>query len=217
VGQEYSISERLQSRGEELLNSLSHGVGFALAALGLPVLIVGAVRKESPAAIVGASIFGATMVLLYVTSTVYHALPHSRLKERFRILDHAAIFLLIAGTYTPFTLGVLWGAWGWSLFGVVWGLAVIGIAMKMIGGTRFEFFSITLYVGMGWIALIACRPLLLYLPANGWIWLLAGGFAYTAGVIFYAADRLRYLHFVWHLFVLAGSSCHFVAVLNYAA
>jgi hemolysin III len=217
MAQEHSICERLQTRGEEILNSLSHGLGFALASIGLPVLILGAVRRESASAIVGASIFGATVVLLYLVSTVYHALPLSRLKHRFQVVDHAAIFLLIAGTYTPFTLGVLWGAWGWSLFGVVWGLAVIGIGLKAVGGVRFPFLSTSLYVGMGWLGIIACRPLWLYLPSNGWFWLLSGGVAYTAGVVFFAADRIRYLHFVWHLFVLAGTSCHFIAVLNYAS
>src|SRR5262249_36113291 len=126
-------------------------------------------------------------------------------------------FLLIAGTYTPFTLGVLWGGWGWSLFGVVWGLAVIGIVLKAFAGVRFPILSTLLYVGMGWLGVVACGPLWVYLPLNGWIWLLSGGFAYPAGVAFFAADRICYLHFVWHLFVLAGSSCHFVAVLNYAA
>jgi hemolysin III len=217
VDHDPSISERLQTRGEEILNTLSHGLGFALASVGVPILVVAAVRRESPSAIVGASIFGATMVLLYLASTLYHALPHSRLKQLFQVLDHSAIFLLIAGTYTPFTLGVLWGAWGWSIFGVVWALAIFGIALKSIVGPAFPLLSTCLYVGMGWLGVVACRPLWLYLPASGWIWLLAGGAAYTAGVAFYVADRIRYLHFVWHLFVLAGTSCHFVAVLNYAA
>jgi hemolysin III len=209
--------ERPQTLREELFNSLSHGIGFALASGGVPILVVGAVRHDSAAAIVGASIFGATMVLLYLASTVYHALPQCRLKEWFQIIDHSAIFLLIAGTYTPFTLGVLWGAWGWSLFGVVWGLAAVGIVLKALGGVRFPLLSTLLYVGMGWLGVVACGPLWAYLPLNGWIWLLSGGVAYTAGVAFFAADRILYLHFVWHLFVLAGSSCHFVAVLNYAA
>src|SRR5262249_2541482 len=148
---------------------------------------------------------------------VYHALPHSRLKELFQVIDHGAIFLLIAGTYTPFTLGILRGAWGWSLFGVIWGLAALGIGLKAIGGVRFPLLSTSLYVGMGWLAIIALKPLSLYLSSGGWIWLVSGGVAYTAGVAFYAADRIRYLHFVWHLFVLAGTSCHFVAVIGYAA
>ena len=212
-----SICERLQTRGEELLNSVSHGLGFVLASIGVPILVLGSVRRESASAIVGASIFGATMVLLYLASTVYHALPHSLFKQRLRIVDHSAIYLLIAGTYTPFTLGILWGAWGWSLFGVIWGLAIMGIALKTVGGVRFPLLSNFMYIGMGWLAVIALRPLWLYLPSSGWFWLLSGGVAYTAGVAFYAADRIRYLHFVWHLFVLAGSSCHFVAVLWYAA
>jgi hemolysin III len=217
MAQDNGICERPQTRREELLNSVSHGLGFALASAGVPILIVGAVRHDSASAIVGASVFGATMVLLYLASTVYHALPQCRLKDRFQIIDHSAIFLLIAGTYTPFTLGVLWGGWGWSLFGVVWGLAAIGIALKALAGVRFPLISTSLYVGMGWLGVVACAPLWHYLPSNGWIWLLSGGVAYTAGVAFFAADRFLYLHFVWHLFVLVGTSCHFVAVLNYAA
>jgi hemolysin III len=209
--------ERPQSRGEEIANSISHGVGFLLAALGLPILIIGAIQRQSAAAVVGAAIFGGTVVLLYLTSALYHALPHNRAKQVFQILDHSAIFLLIAGTYTPFTLGVLRGAWGWSLFGVIWGLALFGVALKSIGGIRFPVLSTALYVAMGWLGLIAFRPLWLYLPAEGLAWLISGGLAYTAGVGFFAVDNIRrYAHFVWHLFVLAGTSCHFVAVLLYA-
>jgi hemolysin III len=218
IVQEPTSRERPQSLSEEIANSLSHGLGFLLASLGVPVLIVGAARRESAAAVVGASIFGATMVILYLTSTLYHALPRNRLKHAFQIIDHSAIFLLIAGTYTPFTIGILWGGWGWSLFGVVWGLAIMGIAVKAVAGVRYPALSTLLYVAMGWLGLVAIGPLWVHLPASGWLWLISGGIAYTVGVAFFAVDGiLRYAHFVWHLFVLAGTSCHFIAVLLYAA
>jgi hemolysin III len=166
---------------------------------------------------VGASVFAATMLLLYLTSTLYHALPRNRAKSVFQVLDHGAIFLLIAGTYTPFTLGVLRGPWGWTLFGIVWGLAFAGVVLKAISGVRFPTLSTLLYLAMGWLALIAVKPLWLHVPAWGLFWLLAGGFAYTVGVFFFVVDdRFRYSHFIWHLFVVAGTACHFVAVLWYS-
>jgi hemolysin III len=157
------------------------------------------------------------MMLLYITSAFYHILPVSSAKRVFRILDHSAIFLLIAGTYTPFTLGVLRGAWGWTLFGLVWGIAVVGVVLKSIGGVKYKRLSTILYLAMGWLIIIAVKPLWLNMPSSGHFGLLAGGAAYTAGVGFYAAKRIPYAHFVWHLFVIAGTSCHFVAVLRYAA
>ena len=208
---------RKQSLGEEIANSVSHGIGLAAAIAALPILVVTAVGDGGAGRIVGATIFGVTMVLLYLTSTLYHALPRNRAKRVFQVLDHGAIFLLIAGTYTPFTLGALSGAWGWALFGIVWGLALTGIVAKAIGGTRYPNLSTILYVGMGWLVLIAIRPLWLHVPAWGLFWMLAGGIAYTAGVAFYTARRVRYCHFVWHLFVMAGTACHFAAVLWYAA
>jgi hemolysin III len=205
------------SLGEEIANSVSHGVGL-LAALGaVPFLVIAAVRRGSASGIVGASVFSATLVLLYLASTMYHALPRHKAKRVFRILDHGAVFLLIAGTYTPFTLGVLRGTWGWALFGLVWGLAVLGIVLTAAGGIRYPRLSTGVYLGMGWLVLIAIRPLWLRLPLAGLLWLLAGGIAYTVGVRFLAAKRMPYSHLVWHLLVLAGSSCHFVAVLWYAA
>jgi hemolysin III len=181
----------------------------------LPVLVLGALG-EGPAAVVGAVVFATTMALLYLTSTLYHALPASRSKRIFQILDHGAIYLLIAGTYTPFTLGVLRGPWGWTLFGLVWGLAAAGILLKAKGELRHPWISTGLYLAMGWLVVVAARPLWLQVPAWGLFWLAAGGVAYTAGVGFYAASRLPYRHFVWHLFVLAGTACHFVAVYRYA-
>jgi len=210
-----ALQHRAQSRGEELANSVSHGLGFLAALMALPVLVVGAV-PHGAAAIVGASVFAATMALLYLASTLYHALAPNRAKRVFQILDHAAIYLLIAGTYTPFTLGVLRGPWGWTVFGCIWALAVGGIALKAVGGVRYPRLSTGLYVVMGWLVLVAAKPLWHAMPGWGLFWLVAGGVAYTAGVGFYAADRMRYAHFVWHLFVLAGTACHVIAVLRYA-
>ena len=204
----------MQSLGEEIANSISHGAGFLAALIALPVLIVGAAR-HGVAATVGAVVFGATVVLLYLTSTLYHALPHNRAKQVFQILDHGAIYLLIAGTYTPFTLGVLRGTWGWTLFVLIWILAIAGIILKSVGGMRFPRLSIALYLAMGWLILVAAKPLWHAMTSWGLFWLAAGGVAYTAGVWFYASRR-RYAHFVWHLFVIAGTACHFIAVLRYA-
>jgi hemolysin III len=208
--------EREDTRGEEIANSISHCVGFLAAVAASPVLIFSAVQQGSSAGIVGASVFAFTMVLLYLTSSIYHALARNRAKRVFQILDHGAIFLLIAGTYTPFTLGVLRGVWGWTLFGIVWGIAVAGVVLKSIGGVRYQKLSTILYLAMGWIIIIAVKPLYLNMPPWGLFWLLAGGLAYTAGVVFYAAGRIRYAHFIWHLFVIAGTACHFIAVLKYA-
>ena len=209
--------ERPQSPGEEIANSVSHGVGLAASLVAAPILIVSAVRRGGAAGIVGASVFAGTMVLLYLASTLYHALPNKKAKRVFQVLDHGAIFLLIAGTYTPFTLGVLRGGWGWTLFGLVWGLAVLGIVLKTVGVVAIPWLSTGLYLGMGWLVLIAVRPLWLRMPLSGLAWLVAGGLAYTAGVAFFRAERLRYSHFIWHLFVLTGTCCHFFAVLWYAA
>ncbi|HYL20536.1 MAG TPA: hemolysin III family protein [Gemmatimonadales bacterium] len=210
-------SEPAQSLGEEIANSVSHGVGLVAALLAAPVLITAVVRRGSAASVIGTSIFATTVVFLYAASTLYHALPSSRAKRMFRILDYGAVFLLIAGTYTPFTLGVLRGVWGWTLFGLVWSLAVLGIVATALGGLRYPRFTTTVYLGMGWMVLIAIRPLWLRMPLPGLLWLLAGGLAYTVGVRFLTARRLRYSHFVWHLLVLVGTTCHFIAVLSYAA
>jgi len=209
--------ERMQSLGEEIANSVSHGVGLLAAGVGVPFLVVAAVERGEVAGIVGASVFATTMVLLYLTSTLYHALPANRAKRVFRVLDHAAIYLLIAGTYTPFTLGVLHGPWGWTVFGLVWGLAAAGVVVKAVGGVRHLRVSTALYLIMGWLLLIAAKPLWLRMPPWGLFWLFAGGLAYTLGVAFFCANRVRYAHFVWHLFVLTGTACHFIAVFRYAA
>jgi len=211
------LPSRTQSVGEEIANAVSHGVGLLLAMVGALVLVVAAVQRGGVAEMLGASIFGATMVLVYLTSTLYHALPRNRAKLVFRTLDHGAIFLLIAGTYTPFTLGPLRGTLGWTLLGLVWVLALAGVVFKAVGGVRYPKLSSCLYIAMGWLVIVVIEPLRLSVPVPGFLWLLAGGIAYTAGVAFFAPKRLRYSHFVWHLFVLAGSACHFAAVLWYVA
>ena len=210
-----ALRERRQSRGEEIANSVSHGVALLAAMIAAPILIVYSIA-DGPARIVGASVFSATMVCLYLTSTLYHAFPAGKTKRVFQVLDHNAIYLLIAGTYTPFTLGVLSGTQGWVLFGLVWGLAVVGLVLKSIGRLRHPIASAALYIAMGWLVVLAIEPLWLGVPAWGLFWLLAGGVAYTVGVAFFAAEQIRYGHFVWHIFVVAGTTCHFNAVLWYA-
>jgi hemolysin III len=207
--------KRRQSRGEEIANSISHGAGALASLAALPVLIMAA-APQGVGAIVGACLFATTMALLYLASTLYHALPQNRAKQVFLVLDHSAIYLLIAGTYTPFTLGVLQGPWGWSLLVIVWGLAVAGVVLKAIGRMERRWLSTALYIGMGWLVLAVAQPLWLRMPGAGLVWLLVGGLAYTVGAGFYMASRVRYCHFVWHLFVLAGTGCHFIAVLYYA-
>jgi hemolysin III len=207
--------------GEEIANSISHGLALLAALIVAPFLVLLAARRGDLLDIVGAGVFAATMVLLYGTSMLYHALPTfraARAKKVFQVLDHSAIYLLIAGTYTPFTLGVLRGPWGWTLLGLVWTMAVAGIAAKAFAGIRWPRLSTFLYLAMGWIALIAIKPMWQLIPAWGLFWLVAGGLAYTLGVAFFATDhRLRYGHFVWHIFVAMGTVCHCVAVFAYAA
>ena len=168
--------------------------------------------------IVGTSLFAVTVVLLYLASTLYHALPIGKSKRVFRIIDHSAIYLLIAGTYTPFTLGVLKGAWGWTLLGIIWVLAIAGVTLKALNRMSHPIVSTGHYLLMGWLILIAIRPLFVRIPLSGILWILAGGIVYTAGVVFFAVDsRIRYGHFIWHLFVMTGTACHYFAVLRYAA
>ncbi len=198
----------------ELANSVTHGLGAVLSVLALVLLVVLAALHGTARHVVGSAIFGATLVLLYTMSTLYHALRNPRAKRVFKILDHSAIYLLIAGTYTPFCLATLRGGWGWSLFGVVWGLAAAGVAFKTVFTGRFELLSTAVYLAMGWMVMVAAVPLWRALPAPGLAWLMAGGACYTLGVAFYAWRRLRFHHAVWHLFVLGGSLCHVVAVLG---
>jgi hemolysin III len=209
-------SGRAQTLGEEIANSVTHGVGLLLSLAALAFLVVTAAATGDPWRVTAASVYGATLILLYATSTLYHALPGRRVKAVFQRFDHAAIYLLIAGTYTPFVLVPLRGAWGWSLFAVVWGFAVLGVALKSIFGIRLAVLSTVVYVVMGWLVVVAAGPLAARLPWAGLQWLVAGGVLYTLGVAFFAWDRIRYLHAVWHLFVLAGSAAHFCAVSQYA-
>ena len=201
------------STGEEIANSIIHGLGIVLAIAGLGLLTAFASLRGDAWHIVSCSIFGATLIILYTTSTLYHAIPDPRAKAVLRVLDHSAIFLLIAGTYTPFSLVSLRGPWGWSIFGVVWGIAVLGIIFKVTMLRRWAVISVVLYLLMGWVIIIAARPLMSALAPGGLALLLAGGLAYTAGIIFYAWRKLPYHHAIWHAFVLAGSICHFFAVL----
>jgi hemolysin III len=202
---------------EEIANSISHGLGLILALIALPILVLSARQIGSTHFIVGVSVFGATMVVLYLASTLYHAVTHHEAKRFFRLFDHSAIFLLIAGSYTPFTLGVLRGAWGWTLLAIVWCLAIAGIIIKAFPRTRHSWVCMVLYLVMGWLAIVAVKPIWELVPVPGIILILAGGVAYTGGLAFFAARSLRYAHFIWHLFVLAGTTCHFFAVLWYGA
>jgi len=211
------LEERPQTLGEEIANSVSHGIGLLAALIAFPILVGSAFKRGDLAGIAGAVVFATTMVLLYFASTLFHALPPNRAKRVFQILDHSAIYLLIAGTYTPFTLGVLRGVWGWTLFGLVWGLAVVGTVFKAFGGVRYTTFSTWVYLAMGWLVLIAIEPVWTLVPKWGLFWLVSGGIAYTAGTVFFMAERIPYFHFVWHLFVILGTVCHFIAVLCYAA
>ncbi|HEX7333917.1 MAG TPA: hemolysin III family protein [Pyrinomonadaceae bacterium] len=202
---------------EEVANSISHGLGLLLALVAFPVLVLAAIEMGNVRFLVGVSVFGGTMVLLYLASTLYHSISHEAAKQICRVFDHTAIFLLIAGTYTPFALGVLRGPWGWSLLAIVWTLAIIGITLKINRRTRHSRISIVLYVIMGWLAVVAVKPMVMLIPVPGILLIFAGGLAYTGGLAFFAAQRIRYNHFIWHLFVLTGTTCHFFAVLWYAA
>lgn len=213
-----SEPEPKQSQGEEIANSISHGIGLIAAMVGTPFLIAHAARHNDVGFIVGTSIFSASMVLLYLASTLYHALPGGKVKRWFRVIEHSVIFILIAGTYTPLTLGVLRGAFGWTLLGIIWGLAIAGVVLKAFYKTAHPILSTTLYLLMGWLLVIAVKPLYARMPTAGLLWLIGGGLSYTAGVAFFATDsRVPYGHFIWHLFVIAGTTCHFFLILWYAA
>lgn len=210
-----SVQTQRYSHAEEIANSVTHGVGVLLSICGLVVLVNLAATHGNVWHIVGSSIFGSTLILLYLASTLYHSIPAPRAKKTLRLLDHVAIYLLIAGTYTPFLLVNLRGPWGWSLFALVWSVALTGIILKVSPLGHKPGLSLTLYLFLGWIILIAIKPLLSYLDPAGIRLLVAGGIAYTAGVIFYGWHRLPYNHAIWHLFVLTGSCFHFFAVLLY--
>jgi len=203
------------SLGEEIAHSITHGLGVVLSVVGLVLLVARAVRAGDPWQVVSFAVFGATMVVLYTSSTLYHALKPPRARRVFKILDHGAIYLLIAGSYTPFLLVSLRGPWGWSLFGVVWGLAIGGVVFKVWFAGRFKLVSTLIYLGMGWLCAVATKPLLQHVPHAGLAWLLAGGLFYSGGTVFYLWRGMRFHHAVWHLFVLAGTCCHFWAIYQY--
>lgn len=204
--------------GEDIANSVTHGLGFVASIFALPVLIIAAAGRDDPWQLTGAAIYGASLVILYGASTLYHSFPRSRATTMLRTLDHSAIYVLIAGTYTPFALGPLRGPWGWSLLVAVWSIAIVGIVLKTTRGFGPDWLSTGMYLFMGWLAILAIRPMLTHIGPAGMAWLAGGGLCYTAGVAFYATDkRVRYGHAIWHVFVLAGSACHFIAVLRHGA
>lgn len=200
---------------EELANAITHGIGVALSVVGLVVMVVVAATYGTAWHVTSVAIFGSALVLLYTSSTLYHSVPGAERKRVLRKFDHAAIFLLIAGTYTPFLLVSLRGPWGWSLFGVIWGLAVVGIALKFWFAGRFRVISTIIYLAMGWLVLLAVKPMLAAVGAGGLVLLLGGGLCYTFGAGFYLWKRLPYHHAIWHLFVLGGSGFHWAAVFFY--
>jgi len=204
-------SERLSS--EEIANAITHGIGLLLSIGGGIILITLAARHASTREIISAAVFATTLVVMYVASTLYHAIRHPRAKRNLKVFDHCAIFLLIAGTYTPFTIVALKGTLGWSLFGIVWGLAALGIVFKLFFTGKMRLLSTITYVLMGWIAIVAVVPISRALQPAALYWLIAGGIAYTAGTLFYHNQRIPYSHAIWHVFVLAGSVSHFIAIL----
>ena len=200
---------------EEIWHAITHGIGLGLSIAGLVVLIVFSALDGTALSVTSSAIFGAALIILYGSSTLYHAITNTKIKKIFQQLDHASIYVLIAGTYTPITLLTLEGAWGWSIFGVIWVAALLGISLKMIYPKRFETFSLILYVIMGWMIVIAIQPMLENMESGGLWLLLAGGFSYTFGVIFYVWDNLTFNHAIWHLFVLGGSMLHYFMILFY--
>ncbi len=207
------VKLRELSRDEEVANAVLHGVGLGLAVAALVVLVVFAVNYGGGKHVAAFSIYGVTLVLLYLASTLYHIFPRGKVKDIFRILDHSCVYLLIAGTYTPLALIGLQGALGWAIFGVVWGIALMGIVYKIFWIKKYIVLSTLLYIAMGWLILVAIKPLIGNVNTTSLVFLGAGGLAYTLGTIFYGLQRLKYNHAVWHLFVLGGSICHFFMVL----
>ncbi len=208
---------RLYSLGEEIANSVTHGIGAGLSIAGLTLLVALAAWYGTPRQVISFSIYGATLIILYLASTLYHSFQHPKVKQVFRVIDHASIFLLIAGTYTPFLLVGIRSTWATVLLVIVWGLALLGASFKALFIHRFQKLSVLAYILMGWLSVVAIRELFANIPPGGLILLAVGGVIYTLGVIFYALKKVPYMHAVWHLFVLGGSICHYLAVLLYLA
>lgn len=200
---------------EELFNSLTHGVGFLLSILGLILLVSAAAEQGDAMKVVCFSIYGASLILLYGASTLFHSFWGRPVERKLQVFDHAAIYILIAGTYTPFALITLQGGWGWSIFGVIWGLAILGVGFKIRYGDRFKKLSNAFYLFMGWLIIIAIFPMLERLPSGGWFWLIGGGLSYTVGVVFYVWHKLPFNHAIWHIFVMGGSLAHFLGIYYY--
>jgi hemolysin III len=203
------------SLSEEIASSVTHGLGVLLALAALTVMVVFAALRGTAWHVVACAVYGSTLVLMFASSTLYHSLPWPRAKAVLKIIDHSAICLLIAGTYTPFLLITLRGPWGWTLLGIIWGLALVGVGFKIFFAGRYKLFSTLVYIGMGWMVVVAIRPLCHSLPRAGLLWLVGGGIFYTAGTIFYLGRRIPFNHAIWHAFVLAGSLCHFFSVMLY--
>lgn len=210
------FSKRPRTRGEEAASSAIHGVAFILALVAIPFLVVSA-QSIGWVYVASVSVFAASLATLYLASSLYHGFPDGVMKQRLKLFDHNAIYLLIAGSYSPFTLGVLEGWRGWLIFGLVWSMAVVGLVLKSTGRLKHRGASVALYIAMGWLMLFAIEPLSLQLPPESFFWLVTGGAVYTAGVFFYAAEQIPYGHAVWHVFVALGSACHVAAVLSYSA
>lgn len=208
------MEPQLQNR-ERLANATTHGLGLALSVAGAIVLILDSILHDSVWHIVACSVYGASLVLLYLSSTLYHTFTGHPRRRMFRILDHSAIYFLIAGTYTPFTMVSLRGRWGWILLSVLWGLALCGVAHELVAIGRFPALSIAFYILMGWMGIVSIKPLLAAISLRGFLWVVAGGVLYTGGVLFYKAKEMAYSHAIWHLFVMGGSACHYCAVIFY--
>jgi hemolysin III len=198
---------------EELPNALTHGFGLLCSILGFIVLLVVTLIRGGKWQIISCAIYGATLICVYAASTLYHGVSSPRWKKGFLLFDHCAIYLLIAGTYTPFLLVNLRGGWGWPMFGVIWGIAVSGVLFKLLFADRFPILSVAMYLGMGWLGIIAAKQVYIHVPSIGLVWIFAGAFAYSIGVIFYACKKIPHHHVIWHLLVMAGSGCHYIAIL----
>ena len=210
-----TITTRAITIGEEIMNSITHGIGAGLSIAGLTLLVVLAVLSGNVRQVVSFSIYGASLIILYLASTLYHSFQQPEIKQTFKIIDHSAIYVLIAGTYTPFLLLGVPGVWGWVMFVFIWGVAILGIGFRKLFIYRFPQFAALTYILMGWVSVFMIKPLRANIALGGLMWLVAGGVVYTIGVIFYALKKIPYMHGVWHLFVLGGSICHYLAVLLY--